>query len=71
MMIIIVEMIIMILIIIILIIMMKEMTKKHTKYMIFEYIFTNFRGYDFMKTSQELGNCPMGQRKALLKERLY
>jgi len=23
------------------------------------------------KTSQELGNCPMGQREALLKERLY
>ena len=25
----------------------------------------------FRKTSQELGNCPMGQREALLKERLY
>ena len=24
-----------------------------------------------IKTSQELGNCPMGQREALLKERLY
>ena len=24
-----------------------------------------------VKTSQELGNCPMGQREALLKERLY
>ena len=23
------------------------------------------------ETSQELGNCPMGQREALLKERLY
>ena len=23
------------------------------------------------KTSQELGNCPMGQKGALLKERLY
>ena len=23
------------------------------------------------KTSQELGNCPMGQRDALLKERLF
>ena len=23
------------------------------------------------KTSQELGNCPMGQSEALLKERLY
>ena len=23
------------------------------------------------KTSQELGNCPMGQREALLKERLF
>ena len=25
----------------------------------------------FDKTSQELGNCPMGQSEALLKERLY
>ena len=23
------------------------------------------------KTSQELGNCPLGQREALLKERIY
>ena len=29
------------------------------------------KGLISKKTSQELGNCPMGQREALLKERLY
>ena len=28
-------------------------------------------GKSSKKTSQELGNCPMGQREALLKERFY
>ena len=44
-----VEMIIMILMIAILMIMMKKMTTKHTNYVIFEKIFTNYGGYDFVK----------------------
>ena len=39
-------------------------SKKH-----FVYIKSKLKLED--KTSQELGNCPMGQREALLKERLY
>ena len=53
MMLIIVEMIIMILIIVNLIIMMKTITKKHTKYNIFELMFTNFRGYDSFRAMPE------------------
>ena len=30
-----------------------------------------YQNENLNKTSQELGNCPMGQREALLKERFY
>ena len=30
-----------------------------------------FSASTYYETSQELGNCPMGQREALLKEKLY
>ena len=38
---------------------------------IFQLVFGLWRSQDRYKTSQELGNCPMGQSEALLKEKLY
>ena len=36
-----------------------------------KFITDSLSSTQYDKTSQELGNCPMGQREALFKERLY